>query len=585
MRERWITDWTPSARWPHYTRANSGEVAPTPASPLSVTYTWDNGICQGWRDGYVKTGNYALEEFDQARPEACGFFGGYMYINLSNVRMQGVRNPAVTVEQLDLAFFGNHPDVPPYHPDPADDRPDLLPGILAHLEWQMASRTWPEIDLERLETEALRAERPDLPQLTDAELLARARRIQRMIAKLFDSHTLSSSGSGIAPAIFFAVGQAIGDATVPMKLVAGIGQVDSAEPSLRMWELSRVIRQSPSLTAAFDQGVEGLADRVAAGDDPDLAWFRTEWARFINDFGARAANEYEISADTWEIRPELAQATLERVRLQSDGESPAERMGRRVTEREEVTERVRAKLRELGNDELGGRFEAALIASSQLSFRERTKTNLIRAVHEARMVFRELGRRHAEAGHLTEPAHIFQLLDSELDAFVASPGESRDELAGRAAEWAELFQLEPPFIIRDGQVPPLTAWAKRGEARVAVLGPGETLEAVAGCPGKAIGPARVIREIGDPGELEPGDILVAPLTDPGWASLFMAAAGVVVEVGGQISHAIIVSRELGLPCVVSATGACQAVPNGATIEVDGDNGIVTVIDVPARADS
>lgn len=88
-------------------------------------------------------------------------------------------------------------------------------------------------------------------------------------------------------------------------------------------------------------------------------------------------------------------------------------------------------------------------------------------------------------------------------------------------------------------------------------------------------------QVGDPGDLEPGDVLVAPVTDPGWASLFMAASAVVVEVGGQISHAIIVSRELGLPCVVSATGACQAIPDGAVVEVDGDTGTVTVLELPA----
>ena len=582
MRQRWITDWTPSARWPHYTRANSGEVAPTPASPLSATYTWDNAICQGWRDGYVRTGNYSRDEFDDAHPEAVGFFGGYMYINLSNVRMQGVRNPAVTVEQLDLAFFGDHPDVPPYEAHPADERPDLLPQILAHLEWQMTSRTWPEIDEERERTIALRADRPDLSAMTDTALLERARDIQGLITKLFESHTLTSSGSGIAPAIFFAVGQAIGDPTIPMKLVAGIGEVDSTEPSLRMWELSRTIRGSAALTAAFDAGVADLEERLEAAEGPSAAEaqaFLAEWRRFISDFGARAANEYEISADTWETRPALALATLERVRLQSDDESPALRLARRVAERERVTAEVRARLAELGNEELAGQYEAALVASSQLSFRERTKTNLIRAVHEARMVFRELGRRHAAAGNLSDQAHIFQLLDSELDAFVAEPAKFGDELAGRAAEWAELFELEPPFIIRDGRVPPLDEWPRRGHSEVAALDAGATLQGVPGCPGRATGRARVILEVGDPGDLEPGDILVAPMTDPGWASLFMAAAGVVVEVGGQISHAIIVSRELGLPCVVSATGACRAIPNGALVEVDGDTGTVTVVEL------
>ena len=83
----------------------------------------------------------------------------------------------------------------------------------------------------------------------------------------------------------------------------------------------------------------------------------------------------------------------------------------------------------------------------------------------------------------------------------------------------------------------------------------------------------------DPGDLGPGDVLVAPLTDPAWTPLFMAVGGVVVDVGGQISHAIIVSRELGLPCVVSATGATERIPDGALIEVDADTGTVTVLEV------
>ena len=61
MDERWITDWTPSARWPSCTRANAGEVMPTPASPLGQQFTWENGMCLGWRDGYVRSGNYSLD--------------------------------------------------------------------------------------------------------------------------------------------------------------------------------------------------------------------------------------------------------------------------------------------------------------------------------------------------------------------------------------------------------------------------------------------------------------------------------------------------------------------------------------------
>ena len=83
----------------------------------------------------------------------------------------------------------------------------------------------------------------------------------------------------------------------------------------------------------------------------------------------------------------------------------------------------------------------------------------------------------------------------------------------------------------------------------------------------------------DPRGLEPGDVLVAPITDPAWTPLFVPAAAVVVDVGAQITHAVIVSRELGLPCVVSVTGATRTIPDGALVEVDGAAGTVTILEV------
>jgi pyruvate,water dikinase len=89
----------------------------------------------------------------------------------------------------------------------------------------------------------------------------------------------------------------------------------------------------------------------------------------------------------------------------------------------------------------------------------------------------------------------------------------------------------------------------------------------------------VILDSHDPTDLEPGDVLVAPLTDPSWTPLFVPAAGVVVDVGAPLSHAIIVSRELGIPCVVSAIDATKRIPDGALVEVNGETGVVTVLEV------
>jgi pyruvate,water dikinase len=79
-------------------------------------------------------------------------------------------------------------------------------------------------------------------------------------------------------------------------------------------------------------------------------------------------------------------------------------------------------------------------------------------------------------------------------------------------------------------------------------------------------------------DLEPGEVLVAPITDPAWTPLFLPSAAVVVNVGALMSHAVIVSRELGIPCVVSVEDATSRIPNGALVEVDGTAGTVTILE-------
>ena len=580
MADRWITDRAPSKRWPHYTSANAGEVLSVSASPLSQQFCWENGILLGWRDGYVRGGNYTLDEFTDGEPEVCGFFAGYFYINLANVRMQAVRSPLLTVEQLDLAFFGDHPEVPPYEAHPLDERPEMAEGVLAHLGWVMTNTSIPEVDAEKVMTIALRQARPDLSTLSDAGLLTRARMFQPLLRKLFDSHTPPSSDSAIAPGILGAVCAALGEPETAMKLIAGIGDVDSAEPSYRMWDLSRSVNASSDVSKEFNAGVAGLLGRLQASSSADAKKFVADFAQFIVEFGSRGPNEWEISADTWETKPEYALAVIDRIRLQSDAESPKIRNARKAEERKALTEDIRAKVKPLG-EELAGQLEGALVASSQMAIRERTKTNIIRALHEVRMAFRELGRRRAAEGSLKDPHHVFALLDSELDQFLFEGASMQDTLAARHAQWQELQLLEPPFFIKNGVVPPLSEYKKKGQSNATKAGVGDVVQGVPGCTGQYVGRARVILDPTEPGDLEPGDVLIAPNTDPAWTPLFMSCGAVVVNVGAAISHAIIVSRELGLPCVVSATDATVRIPDGALIEVNGDTGAVTILEVPA----
>ena len=96
-------------------------------------------------------------------------------------------------------------------------------------------------------------------------------------------------------------------------------------------------------------------------------------------------------------------------------------------------------------------------------------------------------------------------------------------------------------------------------------------------PGIVEGVAHVIADPTEPSDFEPGDILVCHATDPSWASLFLLASGVVIDIGGMLSHGAIVARELGIPCVINTGSGTQRLHSGDRIRIDGTAGAVTLL--------
>ncbi|MBK9179009.1 MAG: phosphoenolpyruvate-utilizing protein [Acidimicrobiales bacterium] len=570
-----MTDWEPSPRFPVYTRANAGEVLPEPASPLGWTLVWEPGVLLGWRDANISFGTFDPDELDEVHPEVVGSFGGYLYIDASTARVFGVRAPGMSPELIDATYFGDHPDVPPYVPRPDDEKPEATARVAETLAWVLTADDLPELRDDRSQGDRARIERPDLARLTDVELVQRARGFVPLVRRLFERHLRVTAAASIGPGALAAVAAAVGDPTLPVRLVAGIGDVDSAAPSWTMWDLGRKVASSPELGATFDEGIDALPARIAALGTAEAGAFLSSFDSFLERFGSRGPNEWDIRSHTWETRPELALAAIDRMRLAPDVESPQARHDRLVIDREQATEGVRAAL--AGVPEAAAQFEAALRSSHLfLAGRERAKTTIIKVIHEVRMAVWELGRRAHQAGYLASPQQICMLLDAEVDEFVAGAGALTATVADRERQYLELFDLEPPFIV-NGVVPPLTRWQRRSASVLPPLAAGGTIQGMAGCPGVAEGRARVVLDPADPSALEPGDVLVAPLTDPAWTPLFVPAAAVVVDVGALVSHAVIVSRELGIPCVVSATAATRTIPDGAWVRVDGTNGTVTVL--------
>ncbi|MEC8815161.1 MAG: PEP-utilizing enzyme, partial [Actinomycetota bacterium] len=393
---------------------------------------------------------------------------------------------------------------------------------------------------------------------------------------LFCQHLFVTSLATLPAGIITDVCEALGRPQDALKLLSGLGDVESAAPSMVMWDLGRRVAASAALGAAFDEGLDGLDGRLRELDGDDARDFVAVFDEFLYTYGCRGPNEWETRCPTWETEPDLALAAVDRMRLSPDGADPAGHQATMAVERE----RLGAEMVEMlaADPETQGQFGAALrSAGIFMPGRERTKTNCIKLIHEVRMAYLEFGRRMLDRGVFPEVTSFGMVTFDEARQILEDPSGWREVIEERQAVFDEVQQLQEPFVIV-GQAPPLADWPRRDAVLVDPVGVGESIQGMPGCPGVARGRARVVLDSHDPTALEPGDVLVAPLTDPSWTPLFVPASGVIVDVGAPLSHAIIVSRELGIPCVVSATGATKAIPDGALVEVNGETGLVTVLE-------
>tara|TARA_A100001037_G_scaffold151180_2_gene136598 strand:+ start:27552 stop:29207 length:1656 start_codon:yes stop_codon:yes gene_type:complete len=551
MDEKWITDWAPSERFPMYTRSNVGEIMPNPCSPLGWDLVWGAGVAFGWMNGHFRWGSSAPDEINHDQPDFIACFGGYVYLNMSLIRLVGERSPGMSAQQMDDILLGSHPDVVPHTPHPDDKRPELEEQIEATMGWIMTIAEEPQELMEDRKTILeLRENRPDLKTLSNKDLIDRARSVTSYIREFFEPYYVYGTASAVGPGLLSQVCAEI-DPSLSGRLISGLDGIDSVPMTVDIWELSRLEKNSSE--------------------------FANKLESFLKEHGCRGPGEWDAGNPTWEVDPNPVTAAIDAMRNVDNNFSPSSKQAQAAADRLAAEKQAREALS--GNDEALELLETGLrVSKIFVPTRERTKLTQMMAIHEVRLPIYELGNRMTNEGHLEEPSDIFLLLNSELDDFIKDPNSFSETISQRRKDFNLLSSLEEPFIV-NGQVPPISSWKKKTTS-VEPVQVGEIMTGLSGSPGEITGRARVITDPGDPRGLEQGEILVAPITDPAWTPLFIPAAGVVVDVGAPMSHSVIVSREFGIPCVVSVHQAAERIPNGALIQVDGNKGTVTIVELP-----
>ncbi len=580
MTERYyVTDSDLSEQYTLYTRANVGEVFPDPVTPL----TSSTGLYQaelGWRDAWERMGAFTHEEFPQDTFAQLGVVGGYCYLNASLIRLFGVRAPGLSWEDMDEQFFGAMPGVPPYQQRDGDENLAKTQKIGETFQWALSHsrlEDLQELTESKSATKKLRDDRPDFSKYSNEELFNQYLELLKLHRKYFSQHIFTTYMATVPVGIISGVANAVGRPDLLLPIIAGFGEVDSAEPSHAMWNMGRLVRSNDHLTTEFEKGITGLIDRLSHSESPASSEFLKAFEYFVYEYGSRGPNEWETRSPSWETRPELALNAIDRMRLADDELAPKTQNAERATQREQAATELLSMVE--ADPEVHGELAVGIAASAAwLPARERTKTNNIRLIHEMRMIMRAIGERMVEMNAFDEIEDFGFVTEEEYSSLFKEPTSMLDTIRSRREEYYKLLEREAQFLF-DGQADHPDTWRRRDAVSEDVLREGEALQGMPGCTGSAEGIARVILDSNDPTSLQPGDILVAPLTDPSWTPLFVPAAAVVVDVGAPLSHAIIVSRELGIPCVVSATDATRRIPDGARINVNGDTGVITVLEV------
>jgi pyruvate,water dikinase len=577
LSDKWIIDRTPTTRFPFYTRGNAADVLADPVSPLGWTFCWESGIVIGCRDGFVTFGVFDADDYGTP-PETFGCFGGYFYNSLMQARLMGVRMPGASPEAIDAAYFDDRPDVPPYVPEPWHDSPRHAEKLAETQAYIMSAVIHQPVEDQHAIALEIRRNRPDLSKLSNEELVARARTMQPHLVAMFEQHAWASLGASFGPGGILAIAEGLGRAEDGVRMIGAVGNVDSANIATQLWDLSRMVRSDAYLTQLFDDSfASGTIDSVTAGSmlvKIAGSKFASALQTFLIDHGGRAPNEWDPAAFSYESRPSLAFIQIDRLRRQDDSADPHKAHQRNSAERERLYNEFMELLS--GDPETSGAFAASYASSGVWqATRERCKSNNIAAIHEVRVCFDEVGRRMVAAGHLGSTEQIYMLLESELSQYLGDPASFKAVLAERFVDHQALALLDPPYII-GMDVPPLSQWPRRDKASSVTVKVGDVLKGVACSAGEYTGTARIILDPFDPSGLDAGDILVTLNTDPSWTPLFLASGAVVVNLGAVGSHASIVSRELGIPCVASVADATKKIPDGANITVNGSTGTITI---------
>lgn len=334
-------------------------------------------------------------------------------------------------------------------------------------------------------------------------------------------------------------------------------------------------RLEAALQKCIDEtSAKSLASRLISGGSGNLTVETNERLRqvgtgdmslsdFLNDYGHRAVNEFELAQPRWREDTEYIEQIISSLSQQTDvdSEDNSQYHTRQIEQRDEAEKELNAVLDKKPG--LRKQVESELdFTRRYMPFRETAKFYLMLGYEQMRRALVELDKRYQlNAG-------IFYLVPDEMSQLINGE-DFGNAIAERKAQRELLLQISLPDVIFSDSLDDIGTSLSTEVS--------DTYAGVGVSAGVAKGQARVLLK---PSDMQPDErdyILVCPSTDPAWTPLFLHAAGLVMERGGLLSHGAVVAREYGVPAVANIPNATENIVNGQIIQVDGNRGTVSIL--------
>ncbi len=356
-----------------------------------------------------------------------------------------------------------------------------------------------------------------------------------------------------------------------LEVARGLPHNVTTEMDLALWACAQTIRSSPEAVSHFAAtDAAGLAADWKARRLPEPAQGAVD--AFMQRYGMRGLAEIDMGRPRWrEDAAPVFHALQSYLQITAPEQAPDAIFARGAVAAEATLNALIATARRTR----GGALRAQLMrffgtrVRELTGLRENPKFFAIRMMGIHRAGLLRVGADMVKAGTLTQADDLFYLHLDELNAL--AKGEPRDWKAvvaeNRAAYQREMRRQSPRLLLGDGR------------AFYAGLGAQTGANELHGSPVSPGVVENVVHVILDPrgARLEPGEILVCPGTDPSWTPLFLTAGGLIMEVGGMMTHGAVVAREYGIPAVVSVHEATTRLKTGQRVRVDGATGRIIVI--------